>query len=514
MKKSLLLYKTKPYKHQKQDLINTIDKPYYAHFWEMGTGKSKLIIDLSCNLYNQDKIRAVLIVAPNNVHRNWTSQEIPVHASIPYKAGYWSGGNHSKKYKKELQDLFDSKRLIFFAMNYEAFPTKRGYAIAEYFVKRFFCLFVLDESHKIKNNTAQRTKQLLKLANHPNIVSKRILTGTPVTGSPLDLFNQFNFLSEDILFFRSFYSFKHHYAKIEKTQTFQKTKKHPKGWIYEKIIGFKNLNELRKKIGPYITRKTKEECLDLPEKIYQRLPIQMTKKQKDIYDEMEKNLSLEFDMSTRELRQEIANFVLTGIVTCKISLTKFLRLRQIISNFVMTDTGETIVIDEDCNPKLNALLEDLKDTFEPFKNNKIIIWASFRYEIFLITEILQKLYGKEVVASYFGDTKKEDRIKIIKLFQNLDPNKPGKVTKKSKLRILVSNPASGGMGIDLTAASLCYYFSNSYDAEHRWQSEDRAHRIGQKNIVIYKDIVAENTIDGKVHKVLILKGKIAKQVID
>lgn len=517
--------KTKPYKHQLEDLKKTLHRPVYAHYWEQGLGKSKVIIDLACNLYIQYRIQAVLIIAPNNVHRNWVDQEIPVHASIDFSAIAWDGSKTTKKYKKELQTAFSKPALVFFTMNYEALPTKRGYAIAEYFINRFKCLFVLDESHRIKNQSAKRTKKLLKLAINPNVIYKRILTGTPITGNPLDLYNQFAFLDKDILWFNSFHSFKHHYAEVEQIRTYKKTAKHPNGWIFEQIKSFKNMDELKRKINPYMTRKTKDECLDLPDKIYQRIPVFLTKKQKKVYDDLEKNLSLEFDSNALEIRQEITN-LLTGIVTCKIPLTKILRLRQIISNFVMTDDGETITIDDDCNPKLDALLNDLEDAFNPFikydKNNsrsfnntpKIIIWASFKYEIKLITEKLQDLYGTKIVASYYGDTKKEDRSIIRARFQDLDPAQPGKVHRPSRLRILVSNPSSGGIGVDLTKASINYYFSNSYDAEHRWQSEDRSHRIGQKNTVIYKDIVAVDTVDEEVHKVLTEKARIAHDIID
>jgi len=504
--------KTKPYKHQQQDLLKTLHLPVYAHYWEQGLGKSKVIIDLACNLYIRKKIQAVLIIAPNNVHRNWVDQEIPVHASIDFAAIAWDGSNKSKKYRAKLTRAFNQKALVSFTMNYEALPTKRGYAIAEYFIDRFKCLFVLDESHRIKNQSAKRTKKLLKLATKPNVVYKRILTGTPITGNPLDLYNQFAFLDKDILWFNSFHSFKHHYAEIEQIRTYKKTTKHPNGWIFEQIKSFKNMDELKRKIKPYVTRKTKDECLDLPDKIYQRIPVDLTLKQRKVYNDLEKNLSLEFDSNPCEIRREITN-LLTGIVTCKIPLTKILRLRQIISNFVMTDDGETITIDDEYNPKLEALLNDLKDSFEPF-NNKIIIWASFKYEIKLITENLQKLYGTKVVASYYGETKKEDRSTIRARFQDLDPTKPGKVHRPSQLRIFVSNPASGGIGVDLTRASINYYFSNSYDAEHRWQSEDRSHRIGQKNTVIYKDIVAVDTVDEEVHKVLIEKARIAHDIID
>ena len=192
-------FKTKPYKHQLLALTKSWNKREYAYFMEMGTGKSKVLIDNIAMLYDKGGINAAIIVAPKGVYRNWSEKEIPAHMPehIEKHIGVWTPAPTLKQ-KKELMKLFevghDLKILI---INVEAFSTKKGVAFVERFILGHQALIAVDESTTIKNPKAQRTKNLLKLAS--NTKYRRILTGFPVTQSPLDLYSQSSFLSPQLL---------------------------------------------------------------------------------------------------------------------------------------------------------------------------------------------------------------------------------------------------------------------------------------------------------------------------
>ena len=201
-------FKTEPFDHQRRALQDSWAADYYALFMEMGTGKSKVAIDTMGVLYKAKKVGAALILAPKGVYDNWVQGEIPTHLpdDINRSIVRWSPST-SKKFQEEMKELvyepFDGLKI--FVMNIEALSTPRGTKAAYAFLcKNPANIMIVDESTTIKNRKATRTKNVMMLAKEAKY--KRILTGSPVTKSPMDLFSQCAFLSSDALGFNSYYS--------------------------------------------------------------------------------------------------------------------------------------------------------------------------------------------------------------------------------------------------------------------------------------------------------------------
>ena len=466
-------FKTKPYEHQMFALTKAWNKREYAYFMEMGTGKSKVLIDNISILYDKGGINGAIIVAPKGVYRNWSEKEIPAHMPdhIEKHIGVWNPAPTLKQ-KRELTKLFEiSHDLKILVINVEAFSTKKGVAFVEKFILAHNALIAVDESTTIKNPKAQRTKNLLKLAI--NTKYRRILTGFPVTQSPLDLYSQSTFLSPQLLGYTSFYSFQNRYAKLINRKMGARS--------FRQVVGYQNLDELTKNVNEFSYRVLKKECLDLPDKIYQRREVELTPEQKKVYKQLKDYAIAELDSHE--------------IVSVTSVLTQILRLHQVVCGFVRHDNGEEVEVKSNRLDELINILEEVQ--------GKTIIWANYQYDIKRILKKLHQITGVDSVATYYGETPDEERQEIIRRFQ--DPN--------SDLQYLISNTQTGGYGITLTEASNVIYYSNNYDLEKRLQSEARIDRIGQTKPMTYIDLVAEDTIDIKIQKALRTKMNIASDVM-
>jgi SNF2 family DNA or RNA helicase len=465
-------FKTKPYEHQLIALEKSWDKEEYAYFMEMGTGKSKVLIDNIAMLYDKGKINGVLIIAPKGVYKNWYSSEIPTHLAshIQYKSVLWTA-SISKTKQEELNSLFKSDfNLHVLVMNVEAFSTKKGLQFALKFLNSHKTLMAVDESTTIKTPSAKRTKSILALSK--SAVYRRILTGSPITKSPLDLYTQCGFLNEDLLGFSSYYAFRSRYAHM--------IERNFGGRRVQIVKSYQRLDELSKLIEPFSYRVLKEDCLDLPEKIFIRREIELTEEQLKLYSTM----------------KQMALATLNGkLLTAPNVLTQLMRLHQITCGHFKSDDGK---IQELKNNRLEELMSILEET-----EGKAIIWANYIYDIERISAAIKKEYGDDSVVEYYGAIHTDERQKNIERFQ--DPLSP--------FRFFIGNPQTGGYGITLTAANTVIYYSNGYDLEKRLQSEDRAHRIGQKKSVTYIDLIAEKTIDEKIVKALRKKIDIASQIM-
>ena len=466
-------FKHKPYEHQLTALEKSWDKPYYGFFMDMGTGKSKVLIDNIAMLYDKGEIDSALIIAPKGVYRNWERKEIPAHLPEHIKANIvvWS----PEKTKKKLEELKTLSKvtddLTIFLMNVEALSSKRGVEVADKFLFSHRAMLAVDESTTIKSRSANRTKSIIKLGKHAPY--RRILTGSPVTKSPLDLFTQCDFLENEILGHSSFWTFQNRYAKmIRKTMG---------AHSFNHIVGYQNLEELNGLIEKFSYRVRKEECLDLPDKVYTKRSVELTPDQRKLYDQMKRNA--------------IAVIEGEGIVSAPTVLTQLLRLQQVCSGFVKLEDGRVITCPSN---KLNELMSLLDET-----DGKVIIWGNFTHDIISIGQALAKQYGPQSVELFYGATPAQERQLIVERFQ--DPNHP--------LRFFVGQPRTGGYGLTLTEAKTVIYYSNGYDLEVRLQSEDRAHRIGQTNKVTYIDIVAEQTSDEKIIRALRNKIDISTRVL-
>jgi len=465
-------FKTKPYAHQLSALEKSWDKKEFAYFMEMGTGKSKVLVDNIAMLYDKGKINGALIIAPKGVYRNWYSQEIPNHLAshIDNKTILWTATT-SKAKDKEYQLLFKSDLdLHILIMNVEAFSTKKGLEFATKFLNCHNSLIAVDESTTIKTPTAKRTKAILALDRLAKY--RRILTGSPVTKSPLVLYTQCGFLDGYLLGFDSYYAFRNRYATM--------LDRNFGGRRVQIVGGYKRLDELSEKLKPFSDRVLKEDCLDLPEKTYVERQVELTDEQKTLYSTMK-------SAALASLKGKMA--------TAPHILTQMMRLHQITCGHLKNDDDS---ITEIKNNRINSLLE-LLDEIE----GKAIIWANYVYDINQIVNAVAKKYGDNSIVQYYGAVPAEQRQKNIEKFQ--DPNSP--------VRFFVGNPQTGGYGITLTAANNVIYYSNGYDLEKRLQSEDRAHRIGQKKAVTYVDLITPKTVDEKIRKALRKKINIATQIM-
>ena len=465
-------FKTKPYAHQITALEKSWQKDEYGYFMEMGTGKSKVLVDNIAMLYDKGKINSALIIAPKGVYRNWLSQEIPQHLPrhIDHKTVLWTALTSKTKDKEYQQLLKQDYDLHILLMNVEALSTKKGVEFAGKFLRCHKALMAVDESTTIKNPAAKRTKAILALSQQ--VKYRRILTGAPVTKSPLDLYSQCAFLNEHLLGFSSYYTFRNRYAQM--------IERNFGGRRVQIVASYRRLDELAETLKAFSYRILKEDCLDLPPKIYMKREIELTDEQKKAYTTMKSS----------------ALALLNGkIATAPHVLTQLMRLHQITCGHFKADDG---TIQEFKNNRMSELLDLLEEM-----EGKVIIWANYIYDIEQIVKTIGQEYGEDSIVQYYGAIESKTRQTNIDKFQ--DP--------KSKARFFVGNPQTGGYGITLTTASNVIYYSNGYDLEKRLQSEDRAHRIGQKQSVTYVDLIAKDTVDEKIVKALRKKINIASAIM-
>ena len=464
-------FKTKPYAHQLTALEKSWNKENYAYFMEMGTGKTKVLIDNLAMLYDKGKVDGALIVAPKGVVKTWYEQELPTHLPnhIDNTTVLWQS-NITKAQQEKLNSLLENEMLLHvLVMNVEALSTEKGVNFARKFINSHKTLMAIDESTTIKTPTARRTKNIIMLGKQAKY--KRIMTGSPITKNPLDLYTQCEFLDPWLLDFASYYAFRNRYAEM-KTM-------HIRGRSIQVVDRFQNLAELSEKVKDFSYRVLKEDCLDLPPKNFIKRHITLTPEQQKVYKQM----------------KDSALAILNGKVSTTMTvLTQLMRLHQITCGHFTADDGSEQEVKSN---RMNELMSILEET-----EGKAIIWANYQKDIKGIIEEITKKYRPGSVVDYYGLTPQEDRQDHIRKFQN-DP----------ECRFLIGTPQTGGYGITLTQANTVIYYSNGYDLEKRLQSEDRAHRIGQKKTVTYIDLICEDTVDEKIVKALRDKINIASEVM-
>ena len=467
-------FKTEPYEHQFETLTHSAYRTLFALFLEMGLGKSKILLDNAALLFEEQKISGLIIVTPKGNLRNWDVHEITKHLPerVDRNVLVWQP-NHTQKWLREFEKITkedSTGTLNIFLINVEAFATIKACKFVEEFLVTHDAMMVIDESTTIKNPKAKRTKHLIKLA--PLADYRRILTGFPITKAPLDLYSQCYFLSPNLLGFSSYYAFRARYA-ITQARTMGRHS-------FQQIIGFQKLEELQEIIKDFSIRKRKEECLDLPEKVYMKRHVELTDEQKVAYQTMKQQ----------------ALMILNGELFSTMNvLTQLMRLQQVVAGSLRNEEGETVILK---NNRVQAVLDLLEET-----SGKVVIFAIFQTDIQELEKAIAEKFGEGAVASYYGKTPQDKRQVIIDKFQDPD----------SELRYFVSNPQTGGRGITLTGANTMIFYSNSYDLELRVQAEDRIHRIGQEHSCTYIDLVAKGTVDEQILKNLLNKVKISNEVL-
>lgn len=516
---------TKMYEHQERAFSFIQDLDHFALFMEMGTGKSRVIVEKTLQLYRKGDIDCILLISPNAVKPQWVEEQFPLHYPNKDWNGYVWDGAHSKKSQEAFHKGYSDKtRLFVFSANVEAFQSDSIDVYIKALTKERRLFVVVDESTRIKNGRrkptrgkragAKRTNKLLDFFKDTR--HKAILTGTPTPKNPFDLWSQFEFLKQDY-FGRDYFYFTHHYGilvqkatqegkrysttldeklfNIIKSRLKKIEEEHPvtprdieeiainnglstKDVMVIRNMGqysaYKNLKELKELMSPHTFFINKKDCLDLPDKVYEKLYCEMGKEQTRLYKELKRQMFTEYQ--TKELT-----------VTTKMVLA--MRLQMVTGGIfphLNDDPEATFEYSRIADSgKLSVLLEDLEEVPEDVS---VIIWAQFRGEIDQITEALRE--EGYVAESYYGGSKDD----VIDRF------------KSKETRFLVANPLKGGEGLNLQVSTLHYFYSNSFKADSRLQAEDRSHRIGQTNKVTYKDLICKGTVDEHVHEVLKRKG--------
>jgi SNF2 family DNA or RNA helicase len=493
-------FKTEPFPHQLEEFEKSKNDEIRAILWEQGTGKSKLIIDTARHLFDEGKIDAVLILAPNGVHDNWVIDEIPMHlAGSGASFAYFSKRASTKWHTRAVEELL-GEAFPWLCMSYDGFMTKRGRKAAESFLKKRRALYVCDESQRIKTPSAKRTRAIA--ASGKKAPYRRILSGTPVTNTPFDIYSQYRFLDWNFWKNRGFARYEAFKTYFGIWQTFIKldsgefkkegdcTAKEIRNKIgrFEKPVQFRNFDELHGYVMEIATRLKKEDVLDLPKKVYTKHYFDLSPEQAKVY---------------KDLKENCISMLESGeLLTTPLVIVQLLRLQQITSGYVPHDDCETIHRFP-TNPRLKLLESTLEDV-----EGSAIIFARFKDDINQIMELL----GDDAVR-YDGQVDGEERTEARKRFQAGD------------VRWFVGNPAAAATGLTLHRAKTVVYYTNSFNLEHRLQSEDRAHRIGQDGQIVdydedgnpimgvrYIDLVARGTVDSKIVSSLRQKLNIASRI--
>jgi SNF2 family DNA or RNA helicase len=441
-----------PREHQLEALKFARDKDdptYFGLFMDPGTGKTKVALDKMAELWRKRRIEVALVLAPNGVHTQWVEEQIPEHMTIPCRTLVWSS-HRTKRWKDEARWILKKRdALLVVAMNYEALTTKDGLNFCRWLLEARVTGIFADESSRIRNPRAIRTKSALDLSK--NAAARVIMTGTPLVKGFENLWSQMQFLSPDILDCRSFVQFRSLYCK---------TRPIPgrRGAIM--ISGYQRTDELLGLVHPHVFVKSKEDCLDLPEKIYSKSPIPLTNYQRDAYESMRDQLIVELENLEK--------------VTVAHLISARAKLRQIAIGFILDKEGKVATFP---TVRWDRALEHIEEA-----PGKVILWTTYRYCLAQWEAILEKnKIGFIRYAKGHND--------LIRHWRK-DPD----------CKVFLGNPHSGGIGLNLAAATTMVYFNNTDDAEIRWQSEDRAHRIGQDFHLNIIDMFSPQTVETKIQE--------------
>jgi SNF2 family DNA or RNA helicase len=456
-------YKTQPYKHQLKALKVSCFLPEFALLCDMGTGKSKIIIDNACILYEAGRIQALFVLAPNSVYRNWSLREIPTHIPDHIKHRVWVYKQDNIEILRRF--LEHPGPLSVLLANTEAFSTRKDMAhVLGTFMEIVPTMMVVDESPMIKQIKAERTKTIIHMGQ--KAAYRRIATGMVAPNGPMDLFGQFQFLRDGCLGTRSPVAFKARYCKVMPVRV-------GRSMMKDKIIGVQNQEELRAIVDRLSFRVTKEECLDLPDKTYEFIESELDEESHFHYKKMKEEALFQIENEDPDESVFIRS-------TNRINMV--MRLQMITCGHIKDTDGREIRFS---NRRIKDTLEVLDRIRGP-----VIVWSVFTKDIEDLTIAIRKEWGHDSCVQYFGGTTLTMKDDAINRFMS------------GKSRFFVANQASGRFGLTLTASSTAVYYSNNWDLEHRMQSEDRIHRIGQKSTCLYIDIIAPGTVNDPIVKSL------------
>jgi len=463
--------------HQVEAVAKSIDKYGFGFLMEMGTGKTKAQLDEIGQLQEAGEARHVLLLAPKGVYLNWQNDEIPKHWTEEWRSeqrlGAWRGAGTVAQ-REEVNGIFanDPALRYFFSMNIEALAASdKAFDVAVEYVRRHRAMVVIDESTVIKNPQAQRTRAANRLRELSS--RRRILTGQPVPNGPMDMYSQIDFIDQGRLG-SSFYGYRARYAVL-KNQVFGTRQ-------VKTIVGYRDLAEVAERILPVTFRKRKDECLDLPPKIYLTpRAVELTDEQRRIYNDIRDN-------ATARIRAEGDDHVTANIV-----LVQLLRMHQVLCGHVVDEEGQVHRLTSN---RPAAMLEETEQM-----RGCGIVWASYHDDIERIVEALERAYPGRV-AELHGRVSQDDYERNKRRF--LDGSADW----------VVGTAAKAGRGLTLTRACNTLYYSNSQNLDHREQSEDRTHRDGQHWPCTYQDLQVPGTMEEKFIKSLRAKKDLAQEVLN
>lgn len=479
---------TEPFQHQADLFGSTKDRTEYALFWEQGCGKTKPTIDTIGHLWTEGEIDGAVVVAPNGVHRNWITDELPTHLPPELQERMRAHAYHPDtpgvKYRQEeVRDTIEHRDFALLAISYEAWQTDMGKKAVWKMMRKRKVLCALDESHRVKTPSAKSTRSILAGGKHAPY--RRILSGTPVPNGPFDIYSQVAFLDPDFwrreLDIDTFTAFKSYFGVWDTGMARRMVKGEMKLVEYPILECYNNLEELYRVLKLISSRVTKDEVLDLPEKLYSKRYYEMTPAQRRIYQELE---------------DEFMAFLDSGeLVAAPLAIVRLLRMQQVLCGYIPVNAGEEPVelIDRNRNPRLKAHQEVIEDT-----PGKAITWAVWTRDIDMVMDSLIK-QGRKPVR--YDGTCSSDQLQRAK-----DEFKKGDATD------FVANLAMSE-GLTLNEAKTTIYFNNNYNLRMRLQSEDRNHRIGQDDHVTYYDLVCPGTRDENAIAALVKKLEVAQVIL-
>ena len=438
----------------------------WAMFSDPGTGKTKAALDIASDWWTQGLITGILVLSsPKGVHHQWIEEQIPQHLwnGIPLLAGAWDGKKPPQWLGKPSPGI-----LQVFSGNIEMLVHERSLKVLWDFVRvhKDRCLILVDESDSIKNLFSARNKSLRRMADALGVKRRGIMTGTPIAKDLTDEWSQFYFLNPDIIGHKYKTAFMAQFCRMG-------------GFENRSVVGHRNLDEFKKLTAPYIFRATKDQ-LNLPPKVYDQLVFDMTDEQVKMIASIRETFVAQIG-STDD--RTIANSAAVAM----------LRMQQIACGFAVGEDGVPRPLQS--NPRFAALSGLLHTS----PGCKWVVWSRFVYDI----ELQQREFGPRAVAIY-GAVSPHDRMMAKERFIN-DPS----------VDILLGNDAMA-KGVDGLQAvcSRAIYYSNSFNAITRWQSEDRIHRIGQRESAIYFDLIARGSPDRAIIRNLKAKKSLSDLVLD
>lgn len=459
--------------HQKLGVERALEAKSFGWFYEAGTGKTRTAIETLRHLYSEaGTILPTLILCPPVVIENWR-QEILKFSKIPANRVHKLVGTGKQRAALLVEKRKDKS---IFIGNYEALTMKE---LFDELLQSHFDILVCDESHRIKNPDAKRTKACIQLADGAKY--RFVLSGTPVLRNLMDVWSQFRVLDGGEAFGKNFFVFRSQYFYNKNAHlshvNFPDWRIRPNA---ESMI-----SDLMKARSMSVK---KEECLDLPPLVKKRIYVDMGAEQKKAYSEMKK---------------DFVTYINSEASTADLAITKALRLQQIVSGYAKTESSimqlEGGVHRFKDIPRIEALRELLEDLAP---NHKVIVWACFKENYAMIREVCESL--KLDYIELHGEISHKKRDESIERFRS-----------EESVRVVIGNQGAGGIGINLVEASYAIYFSRNFSLEQDIQSEARNYRGGsEQHLKITRiDLVCPQTIDEEVLEALANKQAIGEQVL-